>query len=64
MRPCDRRVPDGIVVAASLAEPSEAAAGRVTLVHQLAMETDPQGVTPVVTLEIASWRPRVAPADV
>ena len=28
------------------------------------METDPQGVTPVVTLDIASWRPRVEPADV
>ena len=28
------------------------------------METDPQGVTPVVSLDIASWRPRVAAGDV
>jgi hypothetical protein len=28
------------------------------------MDADLQGVAPVVTLDVASWRPRVAPADV
>ena len=63
MRPCDRRVPDGIVVAAPLVR-REAPAGRVTLVHQPSLQTVPQGVTPVVMLDIASWRPPVAAADV
>jgi hypothetical protein len=42
----------------------EAPAGRVTLVHQPSLQTVPQGVTPVVMLDIASWRPRVAAVDV
>jgi len=62
MRPCDRCVPDGIVVAASLARGP--AAGRVTRVDQLTMEARLHDVTPVVTLDISNWRPRVAPADV
>ena len=58
MRARGRRVPDGLVVAAALgARRDEAAAGPTTLVHPVAMETDPQCVTPVVTLDIASWRP-------
>jgi hypothetical protein len=63
---CDRRVPDGLVVAAALINgvranfPPAPFHQSVLRIGKLALTPF---ITPVVTLDIAGWRPVVAPRD-